>query len=148
MFLVYLIIYLFVEVMISSTIAGQIGGLYTFLEIVASAFVGITILKSIPQTAMSNITSIFNGDLSAKEFIKVNLVSAFGAVLIIIPGFFTDMVGILLQFEFFALVVANRLNRPVNNSHFNNTNFNQKKEKDNETIIDVEIIDDKYTINK
>jgi 2-isopropylmalate synthase/UPF0716 protein FxsA len=134
--------------MISSTIAGQIGGLYTFLEIVASAFVGITILKSIPQTAMSNITSIFNGDLSAKEFIKVNLISAFGAILIIIPGFFTDMVGILLQFEFFALVVANRLNKPVNNSHFNNTNFNQKKEKDNETIIDVEIIDDKHTINK
>ena len=142
MFLVYFLIYLFIEVMISSNVAGAIGGLFMFLEIIISAIVGISLLKSIPEVALSNITSVFNGNMDGKEFVRLNLIMAIGAVLIIVPGIFTDILGILLQFNSFGMLVLKKLNKPVNNTNFT------KGYENNETIIDVEIIDHKHDSDK
>jgi len=103
---IYFLIYLFIEVMISSFFAGQIGGLNTFLEILISAFIGIYILKSFKYSLNENIEKIRTGKITQDEFIKTNASKSFGALLLIVPGFFTDIVGLLLQFGLFVVIVG------------------------------------------
>ncbi len=167
--MVYFLLYLFLEVMISSSIAGSIGGFATFAEIILSAVVGLFILKNYNHTIGENLNQMKNGNISQEEFMKQNIFVALGAVLLIVPGFFTDILGILLQFQFFALIIARRVFKKNHNqtnssngahstnyahfsTHFSHTNqsnqTNYKQKKGDEDVIDVEIIDDKPMLDK
>ena len=154
--MVYFLIYLFLEVMISSTIAGEVGGLTIFLEIVFTAIIGITILKNFKFSLMENIEKARSGQMTQDEFIRTNVGRAIGAVLLIVPGFFTDILGVLMLIgllpflvtKLFQFKTTNQTNYKTNGypSGFDNTksNFNNTTYKgiNNDEIIDVEIIDD------
>ena len=155
--MIYFFVYLFLEVMISSTISGSIGGLNTFFEILLTAVIGISILKNFKHSLMESITKARSGKITQEEFIKANVGKAIGAVLLIIPGFFTDIIGVMLQFGFLVIIFSKifKFKPPIdptstrhpNNfeydySKYNNTNY---KGKDDE-IIDVEIVDSNNTI--
>jgi UPF0716 family protein affecting phage T7 exclusion len=58
-----------------------------------------------------------------------------GAILLIIPGFFSDILGVLLQFSFFGTLFATKV------LNLKNRNVNNKYKKDKDDAIDVEIID-------
>lgn len=141
--------------MISSSIAGSIGGLNTFLEIIVSAIIGITILKNFKYSLMENIQKARTGQITQEEFIKTNVGRAIGALFLIVPGFFTDAIGILLQFGLFVSLFSKVFSFKVdgkksnqnstyssnfeyNQSTFNNTNYKGV----NDDIIDVEIMDE------
>ena len=151
--MIYFLIYLFVEVMVSSFFAGENGGLNTFLEILVSAFIGIYILNSFKYSLNENIEKIRSGKITQEEFIKTNASKSFGALLLIVPGFFTDIVGLLLQFGLFVSVVGKIFSvKPTqttnNREHFTNqntTNNTHYKKELHDEIIDVEIIDDNST---
>ncbi|MEA2051097.1 MAG: FxsA family protein [Campylobacterota bacterium] len=159
--MIYFLIYLFLEVMISSSIATNIGGLNTFFEIIVSAIIGIYLLKNFKFSLMESINEARSGNITQEEFIKTNVAKAFGAVLLIVPGFFTDFLGIALQFGLFTIFLTKIFKFKKNtkntnseysshqNTHFEykHTNFNntQYKGKDDE-IIDVEVIDDSKSI--
>ena len=151
--MIYFLIYLFIEVMISSFFAGQIGGLNTFLEILISAFIGIYILKSFKYSLNENIEKIRTGKITQDEFIKTNASKSFGALLLIVPGFFTDIVGLLLQFGLFVVIVGkifavnprNTTDRSDQFTNQNTTNNTHYKRELHDEIIDVEIIDDNNT---
>ncbi len=153
--MIYFLIYLFLEVMISSTISGEIGGLLTFLEIIITVVIGTTILRTFQFSLSDKINAVKNGQITQEEFIKSSIGKAIGAVLIIIPGFFTDIIGILLQFGFLTMVFSKIFTfkpRASNNNHYTKTSytysqFNDRSEKINQNqgdddVIDVEIIDD------
>ena len=154
--MVYFLIYLFLEVMISSTIAGEVGGLTIFIEIVFTAIIGITILKNFKFSLMENIEKARSGQMTQDEFIRTNVGRAIGAVLLIVPGFFTDILGVLMLIgllpflvtKLFQFKTPNQTNYKTNGypSGFDNTksNFNNTTYKgiNNDEIIDVEIIDD------
>lgn len=153
--MIYFFIYLFLEVMISSSIAGSIGGLYTFLEIIVSAIIGITILKNFKYSLMENIQKARTGQITQEEFIQTNVGRAIGALLLIVPGFFTDMIGILLQFgllvslfsKIFTFKKPQQTSKNSGNFEYPHTNFNNTTYKGkNDEIIDVEIIDDNSTL--
>ncbi len=78
-----------------------------------------------------------NRTISAEEFQKLNVMSVVGAILLILPGFFSDILGILLQFGFFATLISKRFLHV--NSNYDNNKYNSKGDTD---VIDVEIIDD------
>ncbi|MGK0255993.1 MAG: UPF0716 family protein affecting phage T7 exclusion [Arcobacteraceae bacterium] len=75
-----------------------------------------------------------------------------------IPGFFTDSIGILLQFSFLVILFSKvfKFKTPTNRTTYstnfeydaksygntNNTNYKRKKDE----IIDVEIVDDSNSI--
>ena len=152
--MVYFFIYLFLEVMISSSIASSIGGLNTFLAIVVTAIVGISILKNFKYSLMENIQKARTGQITQEEFIKTNVSRAIGALLLIIPGFFTDAIGILLQLGLFVSLFSkifsfkvdsknpNRTSQYSTNFEYKQTNFNNTNYKGiNDDIIDVEIVD-------
>jgi len=160
--MLYFILYIFLEVMISSSISGNIGGLNSFFIIIFSAILGMTILKNFKYSLSDSIAKARSGQISQEEFIKTNVGRAIGAVLLIIPGFFSDIMGILLQVGFTATILSKfftftttnkkngnfsansyQANTKFNEVNFNNTNYKRNKD---EEIIDVEVIDDSSTI--
>ncbi|MEA3512699.1 MAG: FxsA family protein [Campylobacterota bacterium] len=154
--MVYFFIYLFLEVMISSSIASSIGGLMTFFEIILSAIIGIFILKNFKFSLIDSISQARNGEITQEEFIKTNVGRAIGALLLIIPGFFTDILGIMLQFGLLISVFSKvfsfkNINKRENYSssfEYQQTYNNNKQKRGNDEIIDVEIIDDSKSIKQ
>ena len=153
----YFFIYLFLEVMISSSIASSIGGLNTFFTIIITAIIGISILKNFKHSLMENIQKARTGQITQEEFIKTNVSRAIGALFLIIPGFFTDAIGLLLQLGLFVSLFSkiftfkkpNKSSQYSSNFTYAQTNFNNTNYKGiNDDIIDVEIMDeDKQTID-
>lgn len=139
--MIYFLIYLFLEVLVSVNISSAIGGLATFLEILASAFIGITILVNFRNTLFENMKAVSYNCIDLQEFQRLNLFTLFGAILLIVPGFLTDIVGILLQFSVITSMIVNRYN--VKSSHCNTSVFEEEKntKKDTDDVIDVEIIE-------
>jgi len=153
---IYIFLYLFLEVMVSTYFASILGGFYTFLEIVISAFIGVFLLKNFKYSLMLNIKSLTKGEITQEDFIKLNVANAIGAILLIIPGFLTDIIGILLQFgiltriltKIFKFKIAPKTTPNESFSEYQEQHFTykQKRRYDDDEIIDVEIIDDSKSI--
>lgn len=143
--MIYFLVYLFLEVLLSVNISSAIGGLATFFEIVASALIGVAILVNFRKTLFENMTAVSYNCIDLEQFQKLNLFTLFGAILLIIPGFLTDIMGILLQFSVFTSMIVNRYNVKSGKCNTNYTaNYNNiKKDSD---VIDVEIISRDSTI--
>ena len=166
--MIYFFIYLFLEVMISSTLAGKVGGLSIFFEILLTAIIGILILKNFKFSLTESINKARAGQITQEEFMKANVGKAFGALLLIVPGIFTDIMGLLLQIPFFITLLSSvfKFQVPTNRttystnfsssdfgydtSRFNNANTkntnNSNYKRNTDEIIDVEVIDDTKSI--
>ncbi|QFR49073.1 FxsA family protein [Sulfurimonas lithotrophica] len=146
--MIYFIVYLFLEVLLSVNISSYIGGLWTFFEILLSAFIGIYILVNFKESLRENLTAVSYNCIDLQEFQSLNLFTLIGAVFLIIPGFLTDILGVLMQFSVFTTMFVNRYQMHKTNScrkedqEFNSYNSHITKESD---VIDVEIISDNST---
>lgn len=141
--MIYFIVYLFLEVLISVNISSYLGGLMTFLEIMLSALIGISILINFRKTLVENFTAVSYNVIDLQQFQSLNLFTLFGAVLLIIPGFLTDILGVLMQFTILTTLFVNRYK--VKSGNYNNNYENTQSQKDS-NVIDVEIINDNTSI--
>ena len=130
----YFLISLFLEVVVTIDFGSHFGGIITFFEFIGSFFAGMLILQNLQFSMRENIARVINRDISSQEFISMGLFKLVGAILLILPGVLTDIIGILMQFESTASFFAKYF-LPKESAH------SPKSEDDN--IIDVEIIDDK-----
>ncbi|MBE0513821.1 FxsA family protein [Sulfurimonas sp.] len=137
--MIYFIVYLFLEVIISVNISSAIGGLATFFEILISASVGLMILANFKATLRENFMAVSYSCIDLEQFQRLNLFTIFGAILLIVPGFLTDIVGALLQFSIFTTMLVNRYN--VKSERCKKEEEYNSLKKDND-VIDVEIISD------
>lgn len=144
----FVIIYLVLEILISVTIISEIGALATILEMIITALWGMFLLRNYKYAIIVNLMSLKDGKISQTEFMKQNLFVALGAILLIIPGFMTDFIGILLQFSFIASLFSSKVLKKDKKQYQNQYKYNNYKKGDDDDVIDVEIIDDKHTINK
>ena len=139
--MLYILLYLFLETIVSVNIASAIGGLATFFEIVSSAFVGVLILANFRNTFFENLKAVSYARIDLEEFQRFNLFSVIGAILLILPGFLTDIIGILLQFGTVTSMLVNR---------YGVKSREQKSEdqfyKECDDVIDVEIIEKHDTV--
>ena len=142
--MIYFLIYLFLEVIISVNISSAIGGLATFLEILASAFLGIVLLVNFRDTFINNIRAVSLNCLSLEEFQRLNLFTVIGAILLILPGFFTDIIGLLMQFSVITTTIVNRYG--VQSKKCSQDQFYGREE--DEDIIEAEIIEHHTTVRK
>lgn len=136
----YFLVYLLIEVLVSVNISSQIGGFATFLEIVFSAIIGFMLLGNFRNTLAESMRAMQNRSISIQEFQKLNAFTLLGALLLIVPGFFSDIVGLFLQFSFFATLFAKKVLHVKDNIDIEDIQHTRKE--DNE-IIDVEVIDDR-----
>jgi UPF0716 family protein affecting phage T7 exclusion len=154
---VYIFLYLFFEVMVSTFFASMLGGFLTFFEIIASAIVGIYLLKNFQFSIVESGQKLSRGEITQEDFIKTNMAKAIGAILLIVPGFMTDIFGLLLQFGILTLLLTKLFsfkpkkeqneNQYNHNQFYYETNYYNQKRGNDEDIIDVEIIDDNKSIN-
>jgi len=139
--MLYFLLYLFLEVIVSVNISSSIGGLATFFEILLSAFLGISILLNFRTTLVENMRAVSYNCIDLEQFQRLNLFTLFGAILLIVPGFLTDIMGILLQFSSLTSMIVNRYN-------VKSGNCNTSTMREDSDIIDVEIITDNQTDTK
>lgn len=137
--MIYFLIYLFLEVIIFVNISSAIGGLATFFEIIASAFLGLIILINFKATLAENLRAVSYNCIDLRQFQSLNLFTILGAILLILPGFLTDIIGILLQFSVFTTMLVNRYNIKSNKC---NTKYEKNNIEKDIDVIDVEIISD------
>ncbi len=121
------------EIFLLIKIGGEIGALNTVALIFLTAIVGIYFAKLQGiQTLKSGIVNLYQNKMPIYEIITGASI-AISALLLIIPGFFTDLIGFILLIPFtrkilFSLTIKN--------------NQNTRTEDQNKTI-DGEIVDNK-----
>ena len=127
--------------MVSVNMASAIGAVATFAELVLSAVIGLILLANMRITLMQNLNALMQGEISIESFQRLNLWTIVGAILLILPGFLGDIVGLLLQFSSIVTLFVSKF-------------FHDKEEKpphhfrqgNEDEIIDVEVIDDNHRL--
>ena len=110
-------IYLFIK------IGSQIGALNTIILIFLTAIVGVYYAKYEGiNTLKSGITQMVKNQIPARELISGAAI-AFAAVLLIIPGFATDLIGFLLIIPITRKLILGRLNKKFENKEMKKSNF-------------------------
>ena len=135
---IYFIGYLFLEILFSYEFMKIFTPLGFFIEVLITAVIGVYILRDIHFSLSENMIRVLRREITQEEFISIGIFQFIGAVLLIIPGFFSDIVGALLLFEPFSIWVARKF-LPKDDIKYKN-DFNDFKDDD---IIDVEIIEEK-----
>ncbi|WP_277640912.1 FxsA family protein [Wolinella succinogenes] len=124
--------YLFLEVLVTLELGEAIGGVGLFAEIILSGLVGGVILVNFRYSLEETFLALRAGKLSEGEFIGANLLRIVGAILLMLPGVLSDLLGVMLQFGVLG-GMAFRLLYPHNPS--------SKESQRDERIIDVEVIE-------
>jgi len=136
--LIYFLGYLFLEIVFSYEFAKVFTPLGFFLEVLLSAGVGVYILNTLHLSLVEEMQRVMYREISSEEFLTTGLFRLIGAILLIIPGFFSDILGILFLFEPFATFVAKKF---FVKKTFDTYERYEDTNKDND-IIDVEIIEE------
>jgi len=133
--LVYFIWYLFLEILFSYEFMKIFTPLGFFIEVLVTAVIGVYILRDIHFSLSENMIRVLKREITQEEFISIGIFQFVGALLLIIPGFFSDILGALFLFEPFSIWVAKKF-LPKDDIQYRN-DF-----KDDD-IIDVEIIEER-----
>ena len=121
------------EIFIMLKVGGKFGALNTVILIFLTAVIGIYFAKLQGiQTLKSGMINVYKKKLPIYEILSGASI-AIAALLLIVPGFFTDLIGFLLLIPFTRKII---FSIAFKNKH--KTNVNNK-----EDIIDVEIVDKK-----
>lgn len=130
--LIFIFLYLFVEVLVSYEIVDAIGVLGFVFEIIITAFIGFFIIVNFRIFFLEALSKLRYREISQEAFISSNIFRILGAILLILPGGFTDMLGILMQFSSIGIFMIKPFVRikPTNHNASNNHN----------DVIDVDVI--------
>ena len=121
------------EVFLMIKIGGKIGALNTVSLIFLTAIIGIYFAKLEGiKTFRSGAMNLYQNKVPIYEIISGASI-AVAALLLIIPGFFTDTIGFLLLIPFTRRILINSIVKKKNT----------KKDQENSNILDGEIIEDK-----
>ena len=118
------------EIFLMIKIGGEIGALNTVVLIFLTAIIGIYYarLQGI-QTLKSGFINLYQNKVPVYELIAGASI-AFAALLLIVPGFFTDIIGFILLIPFSRKLLFNLIIK-------DKKELNKKK---NENVIDGEIV--------
>ncbi len=121
------------EIFLMIKIGGQIGALNTVSLIFLTAVIGLYFAKlQGMQTMRAGIMNLYQNKLPIYEMVSGASIGI-AALLLIIPGFFTDTIGFLLLVPFTRKIIINS---------FIKKNTTSKNQKDVNTL-DGEIVEDK-----
>ncbi|MDQ7046551.1 MAG: FxsA family protein [Sulfurovum sp.] len=128
-----LIPFFLIELYLSLKTGEEIGFLWSVIWIMSSFMLGMMLFQKSSQTMMGNMQSLKQGKLDMKRFQNVSMAYFIGAILLMIPGVFSDLLGL------FALMYTVYLQFIVKITPEQTIHFKKQGE---EHVIDVEIIDE------
>ena len=112
-----------VEIYLFIKIGSQIGAFTTIFLVFFTAVVGVYYARYEGiNTLRSGMTQIIKNQIPAHELISGAAI-AFAAILLIIPGFATDLIGFLLIIPITRRLILGRLNRKFENKDTKKSNF-------------------------
>ena len=112
-----------VEIYLFIKIGSQIGAFTTIFLVFFTAVVGVYYARYEGiNTRRSGMTQIIKNQIPAHELISGAAI-AFAAVLLIIPGFATDLIGFLLIIPITRRLILGRLNKKFENKETKKSNF-------------------------
>ena len=112
-----------VEIYLFIKIGSQIGAFTTIFLVFFTAVVGVYYARYEGiNTLRSGVTQIIKNQIPAHELISGAAI-AFAAVLLIIPGFATDLIGFLLIIPITRRLILGRLNKKFENKEAKKSNF-------------------------
>ena len=126
-----------IEVYLFIKVGSQIGAFNTILLVFITAFFGIAYARYEGfNTLKSGMAQIVKNELPAYEIIS-GAALAFAAVLLILPGFATDILGLLIIFPPTRKLVFKKVStkqRPKNNQDFINGEYEDIEEEDDRKL--------------
>jgi UPF0716 family protein affecting phage T7 exclusion len=132
--IIYFLVYLFLEILFSYEFARIFTPVGLFLEVLITAVAGVYIIQNLHLSLFENMQKVMRREITQEEFVSIGIFKLIGAFLLIIPGVFSDIVGLLFLFEPFARWIAKKF-LPSSQMHYHHTS------SDDEDIIDVEIVE-------
>ena len=112
-----------VEIYLFIKIGSQIGALNTIILIFLTATLGIYYAKYEGiNTLKSGMTQMVKNQIPALELISGAAI-AFAAILLIVPGFATDLIGFLLLIPITRKLILGRLNKKFKKKEFKDSDF-------------------------
>ena len=123
-----------IEIYLMIKVGGVIGAFKTILLIFFTAITGVYFAKLAGlNTIKSGFGQIIKNEIPIYEIIS-GAALAFAALLLIIPGFLTDIIGFLLIIpatrKFFIKSISSKFNRRKNDGIIIEGTIEEKKEKD------------------
>ncbi len=129
--MIYFLIYFFLEVVISVNVFSVLGGIGAFIQIILTAILGIVLLANFRYSLAQGFNALATHRMSPEAFSQASIFGFIGALMLIVPGVLSDVLGVLLQFSAITTFAIQRF-VPKNSE-------NSAKEQD--SIIDVEVIE-------
>ena len=124
-----------IEIYLIIKVGGVIGALSTILLIFFTAITGVYFAKIAGLSALrSGFDQLVKNEIPVYEIIS-GAALAFAALLLIIPGFLTDIVGFLLIMpitrKFFIKSISSKFNKKKGNNDIIEGSFEENKQEDN-----------------
>ena len=124
-----------IEIYLMIKVGGVIGALNTILLIFFTAVTGVYFAKLAGlNTLRSGLNQIVKNEIPIYEIIS-GAALAFAALLLIIPGFLTDLIGFLLIVpmtrRIFIKIISSKFNKKKINRDFIEGDFEETKQNDN-----------------
>ena len=135
--MLYLLLLFFAELFVSLKVGILIGFGWSVIWILFTMVLGGLLLRLSPYALMSNFQSFNFGRFDVCDVHNASMAYLLGAILLIIPGVLTDMIGAgLLLYTLYLHLFATM--RPTQRTEYKD-HFTDEGEPN---VIDVEIIDD------
>ena len=126
--------YFFIELYVSLKTGENIGFLWSVIWIMGSFMLGMALLQKSQQTMMGNMQAMRQGKIDMRKFQNAGMSYFVGAILLMIPGVFSDFLGVIALVYTFYLQFVAKITPEQTNTHFN--------PQGDDNVIDVEIIDE------
>ncbi len=123
----FFFLYLLVEIIGIFYITKHIGLFAMFAEVVISAFIGGLLLLNIRADVMDTLSGLSQNKRDFRGFVRGSFAKVFGSILLILPGVFCDVFGVIILINAFFIL----------------RNKQQDLHHHDEDIIDIEIVDEK-----
>ena len=123
-----------IEIYLMIKVGGVIGALNTVFLIFFTAITGVYFAKIAGLSALkSGLNQLVKNEMPIYEIIS-GAALAFAALLLIIPGFLTDIIGFLLIIpitrKIFIRSISSKFNKRVNNENIIEGSVDEKKQDD------------------
>jgi UPF0716 family protein affecting phage T7 exclusion len=140
--MIYIIPFLLLELFLSLKVGESIGFGWSVIWIVSSFLIGMGLIQNGATTMKKSMAGLSSGKLNMKSFHDSATSYFLGAILLIIPGVFTDILGAIALLYTFYLQLGGTIPNSKHKTNINNTN-----KQGDEDVIDVEIIESSSSNN-
>jgi UPF0716 family protein affecting phage T7 exclusion len=134
--MLFIIPYFFLELYFSLAVGSAIGFFGSVLWIFTTFIIGMGLIQNSAMTLQKSMGKLAGGQLNMKTFHDSATAYFLGAILLIIPGVFSDILGAIALLYTFYLQMGGTIP-----SSKNKTNINNLNKQGDDDVIDVEIIE-------